>query len=350
MYGEQIYIQEQPMKKQNRKLLQPGKLPHDLLGKLLAKLGPLTADADVVVGPEVGVDAAVIRAKEKYLAVTCDPITLAGDLAAYYLVHVNANDLAVTGAEPKFMTVVGLIPPVSGEAIEKIGRDLARAVRPLNITIIGGHTEITTTVNQPILVATMIGTLPKGKRISAEGAKAGDVVIMTKTAAIEATAIMAREKAGVLKSNGFTEREIVRMQNLLFRPGISILPEAKLATAAGCSAMHDATEGGVLTALWEIAYASNVKIVVDTAAIPLLAETRRACAIWKLDPLRAISSGTLILTISAKKANELMAAFAKQRIRATIIGRVEKDETTLIDEKLQATFGPSEDEIAKIYR
>jgi hydrogenase maturation factor len=332
-----------------RKLLQPGKLPHDLLDKMLAELGPLMKDPDVIVGPEVGVDAAVIKTTGKYLAVTCDPITLAGDLAAYYCVHVNANDLAVTGAIPKFMTVVGLIPPVSSEEIEQIGKDLGQAVRPLNITIIGGHTEITNTVNQPILVATMIGLLPGGKRISADGAKPGDVVIMTKTVALEASAIMAREKTEVLQANGFTDREIRRMQNLLFKPGISVLPEAKLSAAAGCSAMHDATEGGLLTALWELAYASKTKIEIDTRVIPVLPETRRACNIWKMDPLRAISSGTLLITIPARKAEKLMTQLKESKIQATIIGKVQAGKPTLVDETLQTTFGPSEDEISKIY-
>ncbi len=329
-------------------LLPPGKLPHDLLKKILSSLP--AKNPDVVLGPQVGIDAAVIKLSDRTLAVTSDPITLAGDLTAYYCVHVNANDLAVMGAIPKFMTIVGLFPPSPAKAIERVSRDLFTYARQLGITVIGGHTEITRAVKAPILCACMFGPLAGKRIISSAGARPGDVVIMTKSAALEAAAIIAREKTSFLKKKGFTSRTIGKMKNFLFQPGISILPEAKLSLATGCSAMHDATEGGILTALWEIAEAAGVRIEIDPEKIPVLPETVHVGRLWKINPLRAISSGALLVTISAKKAGKLLTLLKKAALAATVIGTVRKGPPTLIDPATGRTFGPSEDEIVKIYR
>jgi hydrogenase expression/formation protein HypE len=329
-------------------LLPPGKLPHDLLKKILSALP--AKNPDVILGPQVGIDAAVINLSGRNLAVTSDPITLAGDLAAYYCVHVNANDLAVMGAIPKFMTVVGLFPPSPLETIKRISRDLAACAGQLGITLIGGHTEITLAVNTPIICACLFGPLAGKRIISSANARPGDVVIMTKSAALEASAIIAREKTSFLKKKGFTSRQIGKIKNFLFKPGISILPEAKLALTAGCSAMHDATEGGILTALWEISEAAGVRVEIDPEKIPVLPETVNVCRLWKINPLRAISSGALLVTIPSKKAGKLLTALKKITIEATVIGTVRKGPPTLADPATGRNFGPSEDEIVKIYR
>jgi len=329
------------------RLLPPGKLPHDLLKKMLSQFDE--KNPDVVLGPGIGIDAAVVRLPHKYLAITSDPITLAGDLAAYYCVHVNANDLAVIGAVPQFMTIVGLCPPSSPTFVEQISRDLARFARELHVTIVGGHTEITTTVNTPILIATMFGPMVSKKMISSATAQPGDVVVTTKTAGLEATAIIARERGTELKKAGFAPATISKMQRLLFKPGISILPEAQLAIRAGCSAMHDATEGGILTGLWEIADASKVRMVIESENIPLLPETKDACKIWKIDPLRAISSGALLVTIPQRKVTRLMNLLAGAKISATVLGRISEGPGELVDKTTGQCFLPSKDEISKIY-
>ena len=267
----------------------PGKLPLEFLQPLLQDFA--RPDARLVTGPRIGEDVAVIDMGDRYMVVKTDPITFATDEIGWYAVHVNANDLAVTGAVPTFMTVVALLPPVPGKTVDHISRQLAKYADALNITIIGGHTEITTSVNTPILTATMFGPLKSKKIISAAGAKVGEVLIMTQSAAIEATAIIAREKPDQLHQAGVSRAKIRKGKNFLFDPGISILTEADLAVKAGCSAMHDVTEGGIITAAWELAKASGVRIELDTDAITVLDLTRQVCAPWGIDPLRAISSG-----------------------------------------------------------
>jgi len=290
-----------------------------------------------------------VHLHHKYLAVTSDPITLTGHLAAYYCVHVNANDLAVMGALPEYMTVVGLCPPAPEQTIHQITRELAQYARDLHVTIVGGHTEITTAVNTPILVATMFGPLISKRVISSASAKPGDVVVMTKTAALEATAIIARERVTVLGKTKMPASRIRKMQNLLFDPGISVLRESQIALRAGCSAMHDATEGGILTALWEIAEASRARVEIESDKIPVLPDTRQVCRLWKIDPLRAISSGTLLLTISPRKLQRLLADLSGAGIQATVLGTVQQGPAELLDKSTGQCLLPSEDEITKIY-
>jgi len=328
-------------------ILAPGKLPAQLLNRLLAGTKPRSPN--VLVGPGIGLDAAVVKFTDRYLAVTSDPITLAADLLAYYCVHVNANDLAVMGAQPQFMTVVCLVPPRSYEFIKNINRDLLRASRNLNVTIIGGHTEITSAVNSPVMVGTMLGRLVSSKPITAAGAKVGNAILMTKHAGLEATAIIARERPEKLRNAGFTEYQIRKAQRLLFRPGISILPEARLAARAGCTAMHDATEGGIITALWELAAAGKVRITIDTSKIPLLPLTVRACKLWNIDPLRAISSGALLTTLPKSKTEALMKQLRKKRIPARIIGEVVPGRTGLQDTRTGKSLEPVQDQIVKLY-
>jgi hydrogenase maturation factor len=195
----------------------------------------------------------------------------------------------------------------------------------------------------------MFGPLAGKHVTSAASAKPGDVIVMTKTAALEATAIIARERENTLKKAGFSPIKIRKMKNLLFQPGISILPEAQVALSAGCSAMHDATEGGILTALWEIASASKVQIEAQVDAIPLLPETVDACRIWKLNPLRTISSGTLLITISQKKLSRLLKNLSAIGIQSTVIGKIHSGPADVIDKATQKCILPSEDEIVKIY-
>ncbi len=338
------------MSSSTEKTLSPGKLPHRQLQAMLESLRS-KRDKSVVIGPAMGIDAAVVNLPSGMIAITCDPITLAGDLAAYYCVNVNANDIAVMGAEPEYMIVSALFPPTPAKEIKKTARQLAKYANELDIKIIGGHTEITEAVNMPVLIATMFGRLRKrGRIISATAAKPGEVVIMTKYAAIETTSIIAREKTQTLKQAGFSVNEIRKAKNLLFKPGISIIPEAKIAFDIKCSAMHDVTEGGIISALWELAQASNTKIEVSLDDIPILPITKRMCKLWDIDPLRTISSGSLLVTISAERAERFIRKLAEAKISACCIGRVLSGKVGLFESKKRKKLLPCQDEIVKIYK
>jgi hydrogenase maturation factor len=303
-----------------------GKLPADLLTELLRRY--VTPDPRVVVGPGIGLDATVIDLGDRYLVAKTDPITFATDAIGWYAAHVNANDIATTGATPRWFLATALLPEgkASPELAERIFAQLADACHGLGIALCGGHTEITYGLDRPIVVGLMLGEVDKDRLITAAGARPGDALILTKGIAVEGTAIIARERADALLAWHPAEW-IARCQDFLYRPGISVVRDAQVATGAGqVHAMHDPTEGGLATALHELAQASRVGLWVDRAAIPVLPETAALCAEFELDPLGLIASGALLLTIEAGDAAAVLAALRSAGIVAAQIGRVEPAE------------------------
>jgi hydrogenase expression/formation protein HypE len=300
--------------------LLPGKLPASLLQSLLRFRG--APDRRVVLGPTFGEDAAVIDLGKFYLILKSDPVTFTADEIGWYAVHVNANDVAVMGATPAWFQATIIVPPGTMPAVVRtIFRDIDRSARALGIAVTGGHTEVSPAVQSPIVAGDMQGLVRRRDLVTSAGARIDDVVIMTKAAGIEGTSIIARgwPRTARLVLGATAQRQAARFHH---RPGISVVPEARLAARTGATAMHDATEGGVAAALFELATASRRRLDVDLDSIPVLPATARLCAHFGLRPLGLIGSGALLLTISRRKAEALLRALRRQRIGATIVGRV----------------------------
>ena len=325
-----------------------GKLDPGAFKRILAPLLKCS-DPSVLTGPALGVDAAVVKLPKGNIAVTCDPITLAQDLLGYYAVHINANDLAVMGAKPAYMILCLLAPPVPEKTLSQICRTIARQAHKLKITVLGGHTEISTAVNQPVAIVTMIGPLISPRPIGPGPARPGQVIVMTKTAAIEATAIIARQKYQPLLRAGIAPARLNRARRFIYKPGISILPEARLAIKCGASAMHDATEGGMITALWELAQAGKCTALADLAAIPVNPLTTQLCHAVQIDPLRAISSGTLLITISRAKLEGLLKNLKAIGVKATPIGSLKPGKPKLLDQATGKSIAPCADQITTLF-
>jgi hydrogenase maturation factor len=302
--------------------LPSGKLPPALLGAVLRHLG--ARDSAVVVGPAFGEDAAVIDLGSQYLVLKSDPVTFATSEIGWYAVHVNANDIAVMGARPRWFQPTIIVPPGSTPAlVREIARDIHRAARGLGVAVTGGHTEVSDAVRKPIVAGDMQGLVARDKLVRSSGVRPGDVVVMTKWAGIEGTSIIAREHRrtarGVLGPGGQTSA--ARFHR---RPGISVVAEAHTAAAHGATALHDPTEGGVAMGLYELATASGCRLVVDLDHIPVHPHTRRLCDHFGLDPLRLIGSGALLAAVGADKAAGLIAALEARRTPARVIGRAER--------------------------
>ena len=302
--------------------LQAGKLPHRLLAELLGELH--AADPRVVLGPKIGEDAALIDMGDRYLVAKTDPVTFAADNLGEYLVQVNANDLAVMGATPRWLMVTLLLPEGSRpEAARAVFDQLRRACAALGVSLIGGHTEITPGTPRPIAVGAMLGEVAKEGAVFTSGAQPGDAVVLTKGYAIEGTAILARESADALRAAGLDDGVIERAARLLFEPGISVVRDAAAARAAvRVHSMHDPTEGGLATALREMCEAAHVGAVVESAALPLLPECEAVCAALGLDPLGLIASGALLAAVAPGEAASLVAALEHEGIPARVIGRL----------------------------
>ncbi len=330
-----------------------GKPTRELLKKLLARFPQ--GDPRVVVGPRIGEDAAVLELGDRYLVVTADPITFATEEIGWYAVHVNANDLAVRGARPLWFTMVLLLP--EGQATEPMAEGIfaqvAEACSGIGVTVIGGHTEVTADLSRPILVGGMLGEVAKDKLVTTAGARVGDVVILTKGIAIEGTAILAREKAEALKDLGCDEALLERARGFLRRPGISVLEDALLAVeTAKVHAMHDPTEGGLSSGLYELAEASEVGLRIVRERIPILPESLKLCEALGLDPLGTIASGALLLTAPPEAAERLLQRYRREGILAAAIGEVvEREEgiTLVVGGEAKPFPRFDRDEIARLF-
>ena len=300
--------------------MKPGKLPLDLLSRILADLE--IADPRVALGPKPGEDAALIDFGDRYLVAKTDPITFATDRIGWYMVNVNANDIAVMGATPRWLMATLLLPEGATEReVSGIFDQIKSACAELNVAPIGGHTEITYGLDRPIAVGVMLGEVRKGDEILSSGVRPGDALLLTKGIAVEGTSILASEAERELLSRGVSADIIARAQRFLFDPGISVVADARIALAAGpVHAMHDPTEGGLSGGLYELAAASGLGIEIDARAIPILPETRLICAALDLNPLGLIASGSLLAAIPSNAAPAAIAALTAAGIPAAIIG------------------------------
>ena len=305
------------------KPLPVGKLPPELLAHLLAR-APV-ADPRVRLGPGAGLDCAVLDLGDRLLVLKSDPITFATEDIGWYLVQVNANDLATTGATPRWLLLTMLLPegattPAQAEAWAE---QVYGACRELGIDVVGGHTEITHGLARPILAGTLIGEAQPGRLVTPRGAQPGDRLLLTKGVPIEATALLAREFPDRL-ADSLTPAELAEAQAYLRRPGISIVRDAAIALQAGrVSAMHDPTEGGLAGALWELAEAGGCSLWFDPTQVPVPPLAARVCAAFGLDPLAAIASGALLLTAPEPDAALICVALTAAGIRCGAIGAVE---------------------------
>ena len=300
-----------------------GKLNPDLLARLLRLQG--WPDPRVVVGPRVGEDAAVLDLGDRYLIAKSDPITFATEEIGWYLVQVNANDLATRGAVPRWLLVTLLLPEGSAtpELAQGIMAQIDAACRELHIAIVGGHTEVTFGLPRPIAVGHLLGEVGKDKLVTTGGALVGDDLLLVKGIAIEGTALIAREKAAELRRRGHSEESIRRAQNFLHDPGISIVPEARLATeTVVVHAMHDPTEGGLATGLHEMAQAAGTGVWMDRDAVAVYPESAALCTEFGLDPLGTIASGALLIAVAHEQTPELLLAYDRANVHCSCIGRV----------------------------
>ena len=260
------------------------------------------------------------------LLLTADPITFATDEIGLYTVTVNANDIATAGGTPRWMLVTVLLP--AGRSTQDLARDvqaqIEAACRELGIALVGGHTEVTVGLERPVVMGAMVGEVSRDRLVRSDGGRPDDVVLLTESAALEGSCILAREHREQLRGAGFEDELLKRCAGFLRTPGLGVLPAARAALrAALVHAMHDPTEGGVATALWELAEASRISLHVEPHSIPVLSETRRLCDHFGLDPLGLISSGALLLLVAPADADAVIRACEGESIPCTRIGHAE---------------------------
>ncbi len=329
--------------------LKTGKLPTAMLRQILSNQG--AADPRVLRGPGIGEDAAVVKIGGILLVLKTDPVTYAEDLVGWYAVNINANDVVTRGAQPAWFQAAILLPQGSEFGLARsISKQISDACRKLGVAVTGGHTEVTPGIDHAIVVGDMHGVVLGQRPICTSGARTGDVIVMTKTAGIEGTALIAREKRDELLA-AFDVRFVDRAADYLFKPGLSIVPEAMTALKFGVSAMHDPTEGGVSMGAEELAQASGKRVEILLDEVEVGEETEMLCAKYELDPLGLLGSGSLLATFHPAQAEQYVRALKKKGIQAAIIGKMlaGKGKSRLVSGKKVIPLSSSErDEVLKV--
>jgi hydrogenase maturation factor len=248
-----------------------------------------------------------------------DPITGALERIGWLAVNVNANDIATFGVEPMFFLSCILLPEkAKKKSVETISVQMNEAARNLGIAIIGGHCETTVGLRNPIVIGCMMGITQKGKYVTAGGAKARDKLLLTKSAGIEGTAILATDKEDFLRES--LSAKTLRTAKELYKQ-MSIVKEATTAFKTGkVHAMHDPTEGGVAGAIHEMADASNLGFHIYEKRIWVKPETQKICKLFNIDPLRLIASGSLLIAVKPESTEQIKKALAKEGIPSESIG------------------------------
>ena len=324
-----------------------GKISTEILKEIVFKnLG--VEHKEVVLGPSVGFDGVVIDVENKSLIASMDPITAAIERIGWLAVNINANDIATFGVEPAFFLSCILLPEnANRQIVETISAQMDKAAKKLGMAIVGGHCEVTPGLTNPIVVGYAMGLTEKGNYVTAGGAKLGDKIILTKSAGIEGTAILASYREKQLKKAMTT----IMLQNAKnFYNQISVVNDAITAfKTGGVHAMHDPTEGGVAGGIHEMADASNLGVKILEEKIPVQRETAGICKFFKIDPLQLISSGALLISAKPEFATKIIESLEQQKIHASVIGEFSKNlhERTMTgkNKKIQALPRPLSDHL-----
>lgn len=306
---------------------------------------------DILIGPGIGEDCAAIAFGDLACVLTTDPITGATKDVGKIAVHISCNDIASSGTEPIALLMTLLLPLEASEHDAKaIMAQAHQTASEMNVAIIGGHTEFTSAVTRPVVSVTAIGKGTKSQLSATAGAKPGDLLVISKWAAIEGTAIIANEKAEELMQLGMKPESLDAATHLLDQ--LSVVPEGKLGSKHLVHAMHDVTEGGVYGAIWEMCEASGYGAVVEELKIPLLDITKEICNLYKLDPYRLISSGVMLMAVPPENFDTLKEEATACGIKLTAVGRVTEEKALLIQvgDVQEEMSPPDTDELYKVFQ
>ena len=303
---------------------------------------------EVLLGAGVGEDCAAVKLSPgEIFVISTDPITGTVKDVGMLAIQITANDLASSGAEPVGVMLTVLLPEeIEEEDIREMMRQVEEACAHFHIQVMGGHTEITRAVTQPVISVTGVGKVREDRLVSTAGAKPGQDILVTKWIGIEGTSIIAKEKEKELLER-FSQAFVDTAKG--FDQYLSVLPDSRIAVEHGVSAMHDVTEGGIYGALWEVAEASGIGLEIDLKAIPIRQETIEICEYFELNPYYLISSGCMLM--AADQGHDLVRKLEAAGIPAAVIGKATDGKARRIWNGGEESYleRPKTDELYKIY-
>lgn len=289
-------------------------------------------DQTVIIGPQHGVDAAAIELPDgSVMVVKEDPTFGLPVLMPHFgwaIVHICASDVACLGIKPRYLTISLLFPPgTEDKVLENIWKEVHEECEKLGIAVVGGHTGIYPGISYPLNGGcTVIGIGEKSHLTPANNAHPGDHVIMTKGPAIEAAGILAFQAEATLV-NRFGRDTVEKAKEHFFE--MTVVKDAMIA-GPNAHAMHDATEGGLLNGIYEIAAASNMGVTVYEDRIPLPRDIAAVCSHFNIDPLISISEGTLLITATPEKSQTIISDLKDNGITSWDIGEITSGQRTFI--------------------
>ena len=311
------------------RILATGKIPKDVLSRLVFTCLGVPSDR-VLKGPKVGEDAALLDMGDRVLIAKANPITGAESKIGWLAVHINANDVAARGGKPLWYLSIILLPEGAPEnMLAIIMKEQHDACCELGVSIVGGHTEVAPGLQRPIVSGFMLGEVDKESRITTDGTKVGDKVILTKGVGIEGTGILASDLKDRLQAtvDEITLESAVKMLDL-----ISVVPEAVEASRIGCvHSMHTPTEGGVLNGLLEISEASGLGFKIYESKLPIHEATKAICDALSIDPLKLLGSGSLLICVEPSSADEVVSRLQSKGIESNVIGEIIDGERVIVD-------------------
>ncbi|MBF1146728.1 MAG: AIR synthase [[Eubacterium] sulci] len=330
-------------------MLPVGKLDSDVLKRIVIdKIKYKNENVKVRAG--VGEDCAVVGYGDYDCVISTDPITSSINDVGRLSIHISCNDIASNGVQPIAITLAVMLPKGTAEEdVEKIMAQAAKSAEDVGVEIVGGHTEITEAVNQPVIVSTAFGKVVAGESQSASDMRAGDVILMTKQAGLEGTGIICSDYEEEL-SKVLSADELAEGKRML--DDVSVVKEGVIAGKIGTHGMHDVTEGGILGAVWEMCNISGLGVLLDEDEIAVSEVTEKVCAHFSIDWKRLISSGCMIIVASAEKADDICAELGKNGVMVSEIGRVTMADEGLMlkksDGSLEEIDPPKTDELYRV--
>lgn len=327
-------------------MLKVGKVPENVLKRSVFKQIH-TKREEVILGAGVGEDCAALQLNEdEIFVVSTDPITGTVQDIGNLAIHITINDLASSGAEPIGVMLTILLPVGSKEKeLKSVMNQIEEGCAQAKVQIMGGHTEVTKAVNQPVISVCGVGKVKKGQLVSTGGVKPGDDIVITKWIGLEGTSIIAKEKESELKQR-YPQDLIETAKD--FDKYLTVLPESRVAVACGVNAMHDVTEGGIFGALWEFAESSGVGLEINLKKIPVKQETIEVCEFFGINPYELISSGSML--IASSDGNRLVWELEKAGIYAVVVGKAtdQNDRVLINEEERRFLEPPKTDELYKV--
>ena len=291
-----------------------GKTPENIFKRSILK-NVKSRRSEVLTGASFGEDCAVLDLKEDEVAVMCEKLLTYEDGFVYEDIF---NNVYAVGLKPVGIETALLLPVGYEEtALKSLIKDLDEACKGADVEILGGDTSFTTSVNRPVMAVTVFAKAKKESYVKTGGAKPGDDIVISKWAGLKGTYLLARKYEEKLKEK-FPASMI--LSALQFKKYLTVVYEAAPAVKSGVSAMHDASRGGIFTALWELAEASHVGLSVDLKRIPIKQETIEICNFFDLNPYNLDSSGAMVMT--SADGEKLVSDLNKEGIEAVCVGKI----------------------------